>query len=151
MFLAWWVPLMSFWMILDGSAAPDEVLTGAGAAAVAALFAQWVCRRAGASFTFRIRPRGLAAARLPWAVLRDTGVIMAALWRRVASVEEPASRLRELPVPRNGETGAEHAAQRVLLVAGRSVAPNMLAVGLRDDRDVLLVHELVPASRKAPE
>jgi multisubunit Na+/H+ antiporter MnhE subunit len=151
-FLAWWVPLMSFWMILDGSAAPDEVLTGAGAAAAAALFAQWVCSRAGVSFTFRIRPRGLAAAaRLPWAVLRDTGVIMAALWRRVASGEEPASRLRELPVPRNGETGAEHAAQRVLLVAGRSVAPNMLAVGLQDDRGVLLVHELVPALRKAPE
>jgi multisubunit Na+/H+ antiporter MnhE subunit len=151
-FLAWWVPLMSFWMILDGSAAPDEVLTGAGAAAAAALFAQWVCSRAGVSFTFRIRPRGLAAAaRLPWAVLRDTGVIMAALWRRVASGEEPASRLRELPVPRTGETGAEHAAQRVLLVAGRSVAPNMLAVGLQDDRGVLLVHELVPALRKAPE
>jgi hypothetical protein len=39
----------------------------------------------------------------------------------------------------------------VLLVAGRSVAPNMLAVGLQDDRGVLLVHELVPALRKAPE
>jgi multisubunit Na+/H+ antiporter MnhE subunit len=151
MFLAWWVLLMSFWMILDGSAAPDEVLTGAGAAAVAALFAQWVCARAGVSFTFRIRPRGLAAAAwLPWTVLRDTGVIMAALWRRVASGEEPASGLRELQVPRNGEPGAEHTAQRVLLVAGRSLAPNMLAVDLQGERDVLLVHELITASGKAP-
>jgi hypothetical protein len=142
---------MSFWMILDGSAAPDEVLGGAGATAVAALFAQWVCARSGVTFTFRIRPGWLAAAaRLPWAVLRDTGIIMAALWRRVTSGEEPASRLRELQVPRNGEPGAEHAAQRVLLVAGRSVAPNMLAVGLQGERDVLLVHELVPASGKAP-
>jgi len=142
---------MSFWMILDGSAAPDEVLTGAGAAAVAALFAQWVCTQAGVSFTLRIWPRGLAAAaRLPWAVLRDTGVIMAALWRRVTSGEEPASRLRELQVPRNGEPGAERAAQRVLLVAGRSVAPNMLALDFQGERDVLLVHELVPASGKAP-
>jgi multisubunit Na+/H+ antiporter MnhE subunit len=149
--LVWWVLLMSFWMILDGSAAPDEVLAGAGVAAIAALFAQWVCVRAGVSFTLRIRARWLAAAaRLPWAVLRDTGVIMVALWRRVASGEQPASRLRELPFFRNGETGAELATQRVLLVAGRSVAPNTLAVDLQGERDVLLVHELVPASGKAP-
>jgi hypothetical protein len=50
---------MSFWMIHDGSAAPGEVLAGAAAAAVGALFAQWVCARAGVSFTFRIRARWL--------------------------------------------------------------------------------------------
>jgi len=30
------------------------------------------------------------------------------------------------------------------------VAPNTLAVDLQGERDVLLVHELVPASGKAP-
>jgi hypothetical protein len=148
-FLAWWVPLMSFWMILDGSAAPDEVLAGAAAAAIAALFAQWVCARAGV----RIRISAgslLAAARLPWAVLRDTGVIMAALWRRVTRGEEPASRLRALSLCHD-EPGAGDAARRVLAVAGRSVAPNVLAVGLQDGQDVLLVHELVPAPQEAAE
>jgi hypothetical protein len=34
--------------------------------------------------------------------------------------------------------------RRVLLVAGRSVAPNAFAVALEPGRDVLVVHELVP-------
>ena len=34
-----WVLLMSFWMILNNSAALDEVLAGTGAAALAALAA----------------------------------------------------------------------------------------------------------------
>jgi hypothetical protein len=140
--LAWWVVLMSLWMILDGSAAPDEVLAGAGAAALGALFAQWVSARAG--LAFRIRARWLVpAARLPWEVVRDTGIVFAALWRRVIRGEQPASRLREQPA-RYGGTDAESMARRVLLVAGRSVAPNVFAVDLEPGRDVLVVHELVP-------
>jgi hypothetical protein len=137
-----WVLLMSFWMILDGSAALDELLAGTGAAALAALFAQRVSARAGVRF--RVRAQWLApAARLPWDVLRDTGIVFAALWRRVIRGEQPASRLRELPA-RYGGTDAESVTRRVLLVAGRSVAPNVLAAGLEPGRDVLVVHELVP-------
>jgi hypothetical protein len=137
-----WVLLMSFWMILDDSAALDELLAGAGAAALAALFAQRVSARAGVRFRFRVR--WLApAARLPWDVLRDTGIVFAALWRRAARGEQPASALRELPA-RYGGTDAESVTRRVLLVAGRSVAPNAFAAALEPGRDVLVVHELVP-------
>jgi len=138
----WWVLLMSLWMILDNSGSLDEVLAGAAVAALAALFAQLVSARAG--IRFRIRARWLApAARLPWEVLRDTGIVFAALWRRVARGEQPASALRELPV-RYGGTGAESVTRRVLLVAGRSVAPNAFAAALEPGRDVLVMHELVP-------
>ena len=34
--LAWWVLLLSFWIAVDDSLAVDEVLAGAGAAAIAA-------------------------------------------------------------------------------------------------------------------
>jgi Zn-dependent protease with chaperone function len=140
--LAWWVLLMSFWMILDDSAAPDEVLAGAATAAAGASTAQWVTGQAGARF--RIRARWLApAARLPWEVVRDTGIVFAALWRRVIRGEQPASRLREIPA-RQGGTDAASVTRRVLLVAGRSLAPNAFAVGLPPGRDVLVVHELVP-------
>jgi Zn-dependent protease with chaperone function len=140
--LAWWVLLMSIWMILDGSAAPDEVLAGAATAAVAAATVQWVTGQAGIGF--RLRARWLVpAARLPWDVLRDTGIVFAALWRRVTRGEQPASRLRELPA-RHGGADAEPVTRRVLLVAGRSLAPNAFAVGLAPGRDVLIVHELVP-------
>ena len=36
----WWVLLMSLWVMLDGSLATDELLAGAGAAAIAALVAE---------------------------------------------------------------------------------------------------------------
>lgn len=137
-----WVLLMSFWMILNNSAALDEVLAGTGAAALAALFVQRVSARAGVRF--RVRARWLVpAARLPWDVLRDTGIVFAALWRRVARGEQPASALREIPA-RYGGTDPESVTRRVLLVAGRSVAPNAFAVALEPGRDVLVVHELVP-------
>jgi hypothetical protein len=138
---------MSFWMILNNSAALDELLAGTGAAALAALFVLWVGARAGVRL--RVRARWLApAARLPWDVLRDTGIVFAALWWRVARGEQPASRLRELPA-RYGGTDAESVTRRVLLVAGRSVAPNAFAVSLEPGRDVLVVHELVPRGPEA--
>lgn len=144
---ACWVLLMSFWMILNNSAALDELLAGTGAAALAALFVMWVSARAGVRL--RVRARWLApAARLPWDVLRDTGIVFAALWRRVTRGEQPASALRERPV-RYGGTDPESVTRRVLLVAGRSVAPNAFAVTLESDRDVLVVHELVPPDPEA--
>src|ERR1700722_19415386 len=38
--LIWWVLLMSFWVMLDDSVATDELLAGAGAAAIAAVVAE---------------------------------------------------------------------------------------------------------------
>jgi hypothetical protein len=139
------VLLMSFWMIMNNSAALDEVLAGTGAAALAALFVQRVSARAGVRF----RARWLVpAARLPWDALRDTCIVFAALWRRVARGEQPASALREIPA-RYGGTDPESVTRRVLLVAGRSVAPNAFAVALEPGRDVLVVHELVPPGPEA--
>jgi len=37
--LVWWILMMSFWVMLDDSINTDELLTGAGAAALAAFFA----------------------------------------------------------------------------------------------------------------
>ena len=52
--LAWWIVLMSLWVALDNSLATDELLAGAGAAAVAALFAETACHQATLLFRFRL-------------------------------------------------------------------------------------------------
>ena len=91
--LAWWVLLMSFWVILDDSIATDELLAGAGAAAVAAFLAELVTYQAAARV--RIRARWLARALgLPGQVAGDTVIVFAALWRRLARGEEPPSGFR---------------------------------------------------------
>src|ERR1700689_5461972 len=92
----WWVLLMSFWVMLDDSTATDELLAGAGAAALGALLAELVAHQAG--LAFRMRARWLVPAlRLPWETARDTVIVFAALWRRLARGGGPANGFRQGP------------------------------------------------------
>ena len=58
--LAWWVLLLSFWIAVDDSLAVDEVLAGAGAAAIAAFVADLALYQA--AVRLRVRPRWLVPA-----------------------------------------------------------------------------------------
>jgi hypothetical protein len=51
--LIWWVLMMSFWIMLDDSVATDELLAGAGAAAIAASLAEVVSYQAASRFRMR--------------------------------------------------------------------------------------------------
>ncbi len=137
----WWVLLMSFWVMLDDSTATDELLAGAGAAALGAFLAELVAHQAG--LTFRMRTRWLVAALgLPGQVARDTVIVFAALWRRLARGEEPASGFRQVPMAYGSDT-PEGEARRTLLVGGRSLAPNSFVLGIDAGRDVMIIHQLV--------
>ncbi len=139
--LAWWVLLMSFWVILDDSIATDELLAGAGAAALAAFLAELVTHQAAARV--RIRARWLARViELPGQVAGDTVIVFAALWRRLAHGEEPPSGFRRLPV-RYGDDTAEGRTRRALLIGGKSIAPNSIAAGIDKDTDMMVIHQLV--------
>ena len=48
--LAWWVLLMALWVMLDDSLATDELLAGAGAAALAATVAELAMHQAETRF-----------------------------------------------------------------------------------------------------
>ena len=52
--LIWWVLLMSLWVMLDDSLATDELLAGAGAAALAALVAEVASYQAATRFRMRL-------------------------------------------------------------------------------------------------
>ena len=139
--LVWWVLLMSFWVILDDSIALDELLAGAGAAALAAFLAELVSCQAATRFRLRVEWL-LPALRLPGQVARDTVIVFAALGRRLLRGEQPPSGFREIPVPFGGR-GDEDVTRRVLLVGGRSVAPNTFVLGIDSERNVMIVHQLV--------
>ena len=77
--LAWWVLLMSLWVAVDDSLQSDELLAGAGAAALAALAAEIASHQAATRF--EIRAGWLARAfRLPGEVAHDTWIVFAANW-----------------------------------------------------------------------
>jgi multisubunit Na+/H+ antiporter MnhE subunit len=139
--LAWWVVLMSFWVILDDSLALDELLAGAGAAALGAFLAELAGYQAAARLRLRIEWL-TPALRLPGETARDTVIVFAALYRRLAHGQEPDSGFRELPA-RYGDETIEGKTRRALLVGGKSVAPNTFVLGIDSGRDVMIVHQLV--------
>jgi multisubunit Na+/H+ antiporter MnhE subunit len=140
---------MAFWVVLDYSVAVDELLAGAGAAALGAFLAEFAADQAGARFAMRARWL-VPALRLPGQVARDTAIVFAALWRRLAHGEDPPSGFRELPV-RYGSDTAEGMTRRVLLIGGQSLAPNTFVLGIDPDRSVMVIHQLVVTEGKATD
>ena len=139
--LVWWVLMMSFWVMLDDSISTDELLAGAGAAALAALLAEVVTYQAATRFRMRIEWL-VPALSLPGQVVRDTVIVYRALWRRLAHGQQPPSAFADLPA-RYGDDSPEGVTRRVLLVWGTSVAPITFALGVDSERDVMVVHRLV--------
>jgi multisubunit Na+/H+ antiporter MnhE subunit len=139
--LTWWMLMMSFWVAIDDSLESDELLAGAGAAALAALAAEVITYQA--AVRFRLHPRWLLPAlRLPAEVARDTWIVFAALARALARGQLPDGEFAELPV-RYGDATAVGQTRRVLLTGAQSLAPNMFVLGLDPERDVMVVHRLV--------
>jgi multisubunit Na+/H+ antiporter MnhE subunit len=139
--LVWWVLLMSLWIMLDDSLATDELLAGAGAAALAALVAELASYQAATRFGIRIR--WLAPAlRLPEQVVRDTVIVYAALWRRLARGEQPNSAFVTETV-RFGDDTPAGVTRRVLLIGARSIAPNAFALGIDPGTETMVLHQLV--------
>ena len=139
--LVWWVLLMSFWVILDNSIATDELLAGAGAAALGAFVTEFALYQAATRFRMRIE-WAVPALSLPGQVVSDMAIVFAALWRRLIRGEQPPSGFRQVPV-RYGTDTAEGDTRRVLLVGAKSVAPNSIAAGLDAERGVMVIHQLV--------
>lgn len=146
--VVWWVLLMSFWVVLDDSIAVDELLAGAGAAALAAFPAELVGYQPATWFRMRIAWM-TAVLGLPGQVVRDTVIVFAALGRRLACGEPPLSGFREIPAHFGGASEAG-VTRRALLVGGRSVAPNTFVLGIDKERNVMVVHQLVVSAGGCP-
>jgi multisubunit Na+/H+ antiporter MnhE subunit len=139
--LAWWVLLMSLWVAVDDSLQFDELLAGAGAAALAALAAEVASHQAAARF--KVKPGWLVqAVRLPGEVAHDTVTVFAALARTLVTRQPPDGGFSELPVAYGDDTPLG-VTRRVLLTGAQSLAPNKFVLGLDAERDTMVVHQLV--------
>lgn len=145
--LVWWFVLMIIWTIVNNSIGRDELLAGAGAAALAAFLAEAAAWQA--SVQFRARAEWLfSALSLPAQVVRDTVTVTVALARQITRGEEPPSCFVAEPV-RYGDDSAEGSMRRALILAARSLAPNAYALGIDEDKGVLISHKLVPGDKEA--
>ena len=132
---------MGLWVAVDDNIGLADLGVGAGVAVLAALLTELTLHQAGPYP--RLRRRWLAAAcRLPGQVLGDTVLVFRTLWRQLVHGEQPPSGFRAVPIRFGGHTG-EGITRRVLLVGANSLAPNTFALGVDEDRDVMVVHQLV--------
>jgi len=130
----WVAALFGLWLLLVGTNAGLEEIGGACAAAAAGCL-HWAVTRAR---TRRIDPSLAWAGRLlgiPWAVVREFGVLVLALVRR------PRGRFRAVPYPARGATPAA-AGRRALLTFAGSLSPNTYVVDVDAELGTALVHDL---------
>jgi multisubunit Na+/H+ antiporter MnhE subunit len=139
--LIWWTLLMALWVLLDDSIALAELLAGAGAAALGASLAELVQHQAATQLRMRIKWL-VPALGLPLQVGRDTILVLRVLWDRLVHGRDPVSGFREVPTSWGDET-PEGVSRRVLLVGGRSVSPNTFVLGIDQEREVMVLHQLV--------
>ena len=133
---------MGLWVAIDDSIGLAELGAGAVVAALAALLTEAALHQA--DLHPRLRLRWLTGAyRLPGQVLGDTVLVFRALARQLAHGEDPPSGFRELPVQLR-DTGDDAVTRRVLLVGANSLAPNTVVLDVDAEREVMVVHQLVP-------
>src|SRR5437763_16379902 len=100
--LAVWLACFGLWLLLTSTVDHTELLTGAGAAAIAATAFE-VIREHGAP---RARPRWRwlkPAPTIPLLVARDTVVVFVELFRQVRGGRRRAGRLLAVPIPDVGD------------------------------------------------
>jgi multisubunit Na+/H+ antiporter MnhE subunit len=140
--LAVWVACFGLWLLLTATVDHTELLTGAGAAAIAATAFE-VIREHGAP---RARPRWSwlkPVPRIPLLVVRDTVTVFSELARQLRGGRRRPGRLAAVPIPDVGDE-AERNARHLFVTIGVSLSPNTYVIGFEPDRNEMLVHQLVP-------
>src|SRR3954451_8436474 len=114
--LAVWVACFALWLLLTSTVDHTEMLTGAGAAAIAATAFE-VIREHGAP---RARPRWRwlkPAPVIPLLVARDTVVVFAELIRQLRGARRHPRRLHAIALPDPGDE-AERTARHLFITVG---------------------------------
>lgn len=138
-----WVILSGLYLLLVvDSIDKAELVTGAVAAAVGATAATVVRSQDLVSFRPRLR-WALRLWRLPLQAVLDSGVLVAVLWRRLVLRRATGGSFRAVPFRAAGED-PEAAARRAITKGVASFAPNTYVLDIDQERELILVHQLVP-------
>ncbi|HET7053423.1 MAG TPA: hypothetical protein VFI09_05855 [Solirubrobacterales bacterium] len=140
-----WIWLFALWLALADSRKGTELLAAAVVAALGATISGAIVRPdrtrplADSLALLRLPPRRLLRPLLR--LVPDTALVIGALWRRLAHGEDVRGSTREVPRESNPvlHTGAGLLATEVW----GSLAPNRYVIGVDEERDAVLFHELV--------
>ena len=139
--IGWFLALNLLWLMLISALVPEEEALGVLASALAATAAVAVNRQG----LFRFRPRLgwlLAARVLPGRTIRETGLVLGALFRQLAGGRPARGQFRSIPVSLPDDPDRA-ATKRALLTAGLSFPPNSYVLEIDVDRELMLAHQLI--------
>lgn len=140
---AWWVGLAALWLVLDDTVAPPELITGAVAALIGAIAAEVV--HGQNLVRLRLEPSWLRHGWRPLVRLfPDTARVLWVVVRHLVLRRPPRGEFRAVPFRAGRVDGARDTGRRVLAKSAGSFAPNTYVIGVDEERDLLLVHQLCP-------
>jgi hypothetical protein len=139
--LGWWAAMFVLYLALVDTRQHPEVVLGSLVAAVAASGAVGI--RSARNLRGSLDPSLLRAVPVAaWQFLVESLLILGYLVARVGG-RAGRGRFRTAPF-RHGDDGPRDVARRALSEAVGSLGPNTIVVGIDPDRDLILVHQLVP-------
>jgi len=137
--LTFWLALFWLWMLLVGEWNHIEWIAGASAAAIAASLAEAARTRAHAGVRVPLEWIGKAATALPM-VFVDFGIVMLALFRR----QRGTFVRRSFP---GGGDDPVSVGVRAWATLMATYSPNAYVIDIDANKDVVLLHDLVPFRR----
>jgi multisubunit Na+/H+ antiporter MnhE subunit len=145
-FAAWWLISFGLWVLLVFKTEGAEFVAGAIAATFSATAAEVVRAKGYAPFSPSTR-WALALLRLPGEVVVDCFLIFRALARAVIRRKQIEGSFRCIHF--HAAAGGDPRSQARLVVAKwlGCVGPNTVVVGFDEERDAVLVHQLVRSPR----
>jgi multisubunit Na+/H+ antiporter MnhE subunit len=146
-FVGTWLLLAATWMLLVDRPNFAELMTGAAVATIATVGSELV--RVERRQAMRLPAHGLARAWRPVGrAPADLALVCVAIARQVFERRPARGVLRALPF-RHGGDDPRATGRRALAEGLGSFAPNTIVIGIDDERNVILVHQLVPTGDPA--
>jgi hypothetical protein len=140
--LVWWAICFALWLLLVFKTELLEFLAGAIAAAMAATAVELVRSRGYAPFAGDLR-WVRAYLRLPREVAVDCFVLARALWLQLTGKKTIQGRFRVIHFEGCAGDDPRSEARRATAKWIGGVAPNTYVIGFDEERDSVLVHQLV--------
>ena len=140
---AWWIALAALWLLLVDNVKFPELMTGAAAALIGAVAAEVV--HSQSLVRIRVKPSWLRYAWRPLVtVFPDTARVLLALLRQLVRRRPVRGEFRAVPFRPGRPDGAHDMTRRAVAKGAGSFAPNTYVVGVDDESEVMLVHQLEP-------
>jgi hypothetical protein len=139
--LGWWALCYGLWLLLVFKTEPAEFVAGALAAGLAATAVELMRSQGYVPFAGELRWLR-ALARIPGEVARDCLLLTAALWRGSVRRKRVKGSFRVVEFPCGADDPRSEARRGVAKWLG-AVGPNTYVVGFDEERDLVLLHQLV--------